>query len=685
VNARALLLPLSFAASLLASQATADEGMWPFDMVPLQRIAEEHHVTLTPTWLDHLRLASVRFNSGGSGSFVSPHGLVLTNHHVAADCIAKIASPGHDTLAAGYLAGKDGPEVKCPDLEVDQLVSIADVTTQVQGARQASMSDADANRAIKAQMASIEKDCHDETGLRCDVVTLYAGAMYRLYRYHRYTDVRLVFAPEADIAFFGGDPDNFNYPRYDFDLALFRIYEHDLALASIDYLRWSPSGPKDGETVFTSGHPGRTSRDATMAELQVLRDVVYPRQLEVRRALRTNLYAWSETSPEARRQARESIFGVENSLKAITGFESGLRDRALMSKKDREEKSLIAAVAKNPELRAKYEGLWPAIAAVEKTVAAMYPRYQALEGLGGSLLRIARQLVRLPSQRALPNAERLPEYRETSLEELKSHVLSPAAIYPGVEGASVKEWLVLLAKTLGDNDPSVRSILGGQTPERAAEAMVATSKLFDFYSRRALWDGGQQAIDASSDPLVSAMRALEPQAMAIRKQYDDAVEAPMRALRTKIAQAAFAVEGASVAPDATFTLRLSVGVIEGYDLTGRHVPWSTNFRGMYAHASGVDPLKLPQRWLDAKSKLGPETPLNFVSTNDIVGGNSGSPVVNAAGDLVGLIFDGNLPSLPDQFVYDDTTARAVSVDTAAMLEALRVVYGADALMSEIAR
>ncbi|MGD0678132.1 MAG: S46 family peptidase [Polyangiaceae bacterium] len=685
MNARALLLPLSFAASLLASQATADEGMWPFDMVPLQRIAEEHHVTLTPTWLDHLRLASVRFNSGGSGSFVSPHGLVLTNHHVAADCIAKIASPGHDTLAAGYLAGKDGPEVKCPDLEVDQLVSIADVTTQVQGARQASMSDADANRAIKAQMASIEKDCHDETGLRCDVVTLYAGAMYRLYRYHRYTDVRLVFAPEADIAFFGGDPDNFNYPRYDFDLALFRIYEHDLALASIDYLRWSPSGPKDGETVFTSGHPGRTSRDATMAELQVLRDVVYPRQLEVRRALRTNLYAWSETSPEARRQARESIFGVENSLKAITGFESGLRDRALMSKKDREEKSLIAAVAKNPELRAKYEGLWPAIAAVEKTVAAMYPRYQALEGLGGSLLRIARQLVRLPSQRALPNAERLPEYRETSLEELKSHVLSPAAIYPGVEGASVKEWLVLLAKTLGDNDPSVRSILGGQTPERAAEAMVATSKLFDFYSRRALWDGGQQAIDASSDPLVSAMRALEPQAMAIRKQYDDAVEAPMRALRTKIAQAAFAVEGASVAPDATFTLRLSVGVIEGYDLTGRHVPWSTNFRGMYAHASGVDPLKLPQRWLDAKSKLGPETPLNFVSTNDIVGGNSGSPVVNAAGDLVGLIFDGNLPSLPDQFVYDDTTARAVSVDTAAMLEALRVVYGADALMSEIAR
>ena len=657
--------------------------MWPFDMVPEASIARDHNVTLTPQWLDHVRLASVRFNSGGSGSFVSSHGLVLTNHHVAADCIAKLASAGHDFLATGYLAGKDGPEVQCPDLEVDQLVAIEDVTARVQGAKQPSMADADANRAIKAMMASIEKECHDRTGLRCDVVTLYGGAMYRLYQYRRHTDVRLVFAPEADVAFFGGDPDNFNYPRYDFDLALFRIYDRGQALVPTDYLRWQAAGPKDGDTVFTSGHPGRTSRDATVAELQTLRDVVYPNQIEVRRAWRSNLVEWANSGPEAKRQAREAIFGVENSLKALNGFEAGLRSAAQMAKKQSEESRLRVGVNKRADLQAKYGSLWDSIGNVQKTYAAMLPRYVTLEGLGGSLLRAARHLVRLPAQRALPNAERLPEYRETSLEELKSHVLSPAAIYPGVEGAFVKEWLALLAKTLGPDDPAVRQILGGDTPERAAQSMVARSKLFDRYARSALWDGGQMAVDASTDPLVVAMRAIEPQAMAVRKQFDDSVEAPMRALRTKVAEATFAVQGTDAAPDATFTLRLSVGVVKGYELAGKHVPWSTDVAGMYAHATGVDPLKLPQRWIDAKAKMQPRTPLNFVSTNDIVGGNSGSPVIGAGGDLVGLIFDGNLPSLPNQFVYQQETARAVSVDTAAILEALRVVYGADALVREL--
>jgi hypothetical protein len=682
VNSRAILTPM-VAVALLAAPASADEGMWPFDMIPVQRIAADHHVTLTPQWLDHVRRASVRFNSGGSGSFVSPRGLLLTNHHVASDCVAKLGSVGHDYLASGYVAGRDGPEARCPDLEIDQLVSIAEVTAQVQAARQVNLSDADANRAIKAQMASIEKDCHDATGLRCDVVTLYGGAMYRLYRYHQYTDVRLVFAPEADIAFFGGDPDNFNYPRYDLDLALFRVYEHNQAFAPSDYLRWNIAGPNEGDTVFTSGHPGRTSRDDTMAELETLRDVVYPRQLEVRRAWRLNLYRWSENGPEARRQAREAIFGVENALKAIAGFESGLRDPNLITKKQNQEQRLQGGVNANADLRARYGALWDAVKAVQKTYAAMYPRYQALEAPGGSLLRIARHLVRLPGQRTLRNAERLPEYRETSLEELKSHVLSPAAIYPGVEEAFVKEWLLLLVRELGESDPAVRRILAGETPERAAEAIVAQSKLFDSYARHALWEGGQVAVDASSDPLIAAMRAIEPEARVSRKQYDDAVEAPMRALRTKIAEAIFAVEGTDVAPDATFTLRLSVGTVKGYDLSGKDVPWSTDFGGMYRHATGTDPFQLPQRWQAVRTKLRPSTPLNFVSTNDIVGGSSGSPVIDTAGDLVGLIFDGNAPSLPNQFVYQTTTARAVSVDSAAMFEALRVVYGADDLVREL--
>ncbi|HXX68820.1 MAG TPA: S46 family peptidase [Polyangiaceae bacterium] len=684
MDSRALFLPLT-ALVLFAPTASADEGMWPFDMVPAQQIAQQHRVALTQEWLDHVRLASVRFNSGGSGSFVSEHGLVLTNHHVAADCIAKLASPGHDYLAVGYLAGKDGPEVKCPDLEVDQLLSISDVTAQVRAATTQGASDAESNRAMKARMASIEKECHDSTGQRCDVVTLYGGALYRLYRYRRYTDVRLVFAPEADIAFFGGDPDNFNYPRYDVDFALFRIYERQQALSPPEFLRWSPAGPAEGETVFTSGHPGRTSRDDTVAELDMLRDVVYPRQLEVRRALRASLDAWSATGPEAQRQARESIFGVENSLKAITGMEAGLRDPALVKTKQSQEKQLRAAVEANPEQRGKFGGLWETIGAVQKTYGSIYPRYQTLEGVAGTLLRIARHLVRLPAQRALSNTDRLPEYRETNLDELRSHVLSPAAIYPGVEAAFVEEWLVLLRKTLGEADPVVRQVLAGETPQRAAAAIVAQSKLFDLYARQALWDGSQAAVDASTDPLIVAMRALEPQAIAVRKQYDDSVEAPMRTLRTRIAEATFAVEGTRVAPDATFTLRLSVGVVRGYEISGRRVPWSTDFAGMYGHATGAEPLKLPERWLDARPRLPPKTPLNFVSTNDIVGGNSGSPVVNATGELVGLIFDGNLPSLPNQFVYQETTARAVSVDAAAMLEALRTVYGADALAQELAR
>jgi hypothetical protein len=694
----ARLAPIASLASvaslaLLPAVATADEGMWPFDQVPVQRIAQEHHVELKPEWLDHVRLASVRLNVGGSGSFVSPHGLVLTNHHVAGDCIAKIASPSRDFMETGYLAGKDGPEVPCPDLELDQLQSTEDVTARVQAARQAGMSDADANKAMKAQMATIEKQCHDQTGLRCDVVTLYAGAVYRLYRYQRFTDVRLVFAPEQVIAFFGGDPDNFNYPRFDLDMALFRVYAPGgQPLASTEFLTFSPQGPKDGDVVFTSGNPGKTDRDDTMAQLETLRDVVYERRLTYLRAVRADLAAYGSTSAEAKRQARESLFGVENSLKAYIGFEGGLRDPALIKKKAGEEKRLRAAVDASPDLKEKLGRTWDEVAHVQKAYAEMAPRLDGLEGgVRGALLGRARDLVRLAAQRALPNDQRLPEYRETQLEELKTHVLSPAAVYPGVEAAYVKEWLLLLEKAPGPGDAVVRQIFAGRTAERAAGDLAAQSKLYDVNARRALWEGGQAAVDASTDPVIVAMRALEPAALAARKLRDDAVEAPMRGLGRKVAEARFAALGTSVAPDATFTLRLSVGVVKGYDDHGKHVPWSTDFAGMYRHATGVEPYKLPPRWADApngvgggvKKRLATGTPLDFVSTNDIIGGNSGSPVVGVSGDLVGLIFDGNLPSLPDRFIYQDVTARAVSVDSAGMLEALRVVYGADALATEL--
>lgn len=676
-------LPVLAAALLVASSARADEGMWPFDMIPRARIEAEHHVAITDGWLDHLRLASVRFNVGGSGSFVSPRGLVLTNHHVAGDCIAKLASPKHDYLAAGYLAGKDGPEVPCPDLEINELESIEDVTARVQDARKPGMSDAEANRAMKAAMAAIEKQCHEETKLRCDVVTFYAGAMYRLYRYRRYTDVRLVFAPEGDIAFFGGDPDNFTFPRYDLDLAIFRVHDGGQPLAVRDWLRWNGQGPKEADVVFTIGHPGRTSRDDTVAELAALRDVVYPRTLARMRAWREGLSRWTATGPEGKRQAREAIFGAENSLKALGGFERGLRDEALMKKTEEDERKLQAALNADAVLKSKFGGTWADIARVQTVYAGMYPRYELLEGLGGSLLRLTRALVRLPDERALPNEQRLPEYRATALDELSLHMFSPAPIYPGVEEAYVTQWIEGLQTVLGAHDTAVQQLLAGRTPARTAREIVATTKLYDVNARRSLWDGGKAAVVASTDPLVAAMRALEPAARAVRKRYDDEVEAPMRSLGRRVAEAKFAVRGTSVAPDATFTLRLSVGVVRGYVEHGKAIAWSTDFGGMYKYATGIEPYQLPPRWIEARARLSPRTPLNFVSTNDIIGGNSGSPVVDAQGDLVGLIFDGNLASLPNRFVYDDVTARAISVDTAAMVEALRVVYGADALVEEL--
>jgi Peptidase S46 len=670
------LAPIALALSA-TSLARADEGMWPFNMVPRERIEQAHHVLLTDAWLDHVRLASVRFTVGGSGSFVSPRGLVLTNHHVAGDCIAKVATPARDYLATGYLAGKDGPEVPCPDLELDNLVSTEDVTQRVHDARKAGMSDAEANRAMKGAMGAIEKECHDETKLRCDVVTLYAGAMYHLYRYRRYIDVRLVFAPEADIAFFGGDPDNFTYPRFDLDMALFRVYDKGQPLVHQEWLRFSPSGPKDGDVVFTSGHPGRTGRDATVAELDVLRDLVYPRMLARMSAWREGLLRWAATGREGKRQSREAIFGVENSLKALGGFERGLRDATLLRKKADRERALRAAIDADATLKSKFGGTWDDIARVERVFSELYPRYDALEsGLGGSLLRFARALVRLPAERALPNDQRLPEYRETAIEELSLHVLAAAPLYPGVEEAYVAQWL------RGIKDEPERW-LAGRSPEQVAREIVANTKLYDVYARRALWDGGQAAIDASTDPLIAMMRALEPAARKERKRYDDEVEAPMRVLGRRVAEATFAVEGTNVAPDATFTLRLSAGVVKGYVEHGKPSPFATDFGGMFKHATGVDPYKLPERWIQAKDKLSASTPLNFVSTNDIIGGNSGSPVVGASGELVGLIFDGNLPSLPNRFVYDETTARAISVDTAAMLEALRVVYHADGIVEEL--
>ena len=678
---------------LLATSARADEGLWPFDMVPKAAIAKAHGVNLTDAWLDHLRLSTVRISAGGTGSFVSKTGLILTNHHVASDCIANIASSSHNYMAEGYYAARDGGEAKCPNLAVDVLVATQDVTHEVQSARTPTMSDADANVAMKAKMGELEKACTDKNGAsaRCEVVTLYAGGKYALYTYRRYTDIRLVFAPEAGIAFFGGDPDNFTYPRFDLDMALFRAYVGGKPLAPEQYLSWSAHGPTDGEVTFVSGNPGSTRRLATVAQLAVLRDALYPAILDSLKRERDLLKALSAQGPEYEREARESVFDIENSIKALTGYLGGLRDPALMKIKKDDEASLQKTIDAKPELKAKYGTTLADVAKVQAEIPKLYPSYSALERIGGSsLLGVARHLVRMADELALPSNKRLREYRDANLEEIKLDTFSPAPVYGAVEVVAIRAWLERAAHDLRDKPDLVKKLLDGKTPEARAREIVTGSRLFDVYARKSVFSGGKAAIASSDDPAIALMRSIDEASRAARKKYEDAVEAPMRVLGEKVAQATFAARGTSTYPDATFTLRLSVGVAKGYVEHGKTIPYATDFAGMYAHATGKEPFALPKRWFEAggtrpKSGLDLKTKLNFVSTDDIIGGNSGSPVVNAKGELVGLIFDGNLSSLPNNFVYREVTERAVSVDTDAMLEALRKVYDAGALADELTR
>jgi hypothetical protein len=673
----------------LAALSTADEGMWLFNKAPKEQLKKDHNFIVTEPWLDHLRLGSVRFNNGGSGSFVSEDGLAFTNHHVGRVCLQQLSTEKKDYIKEGFYAKTQGEEGKCPDLELNVLVDIQDVTAEVQGAATAGMSDAEGVQAQRQKQSAIEKECSEKSGLRCDIVTLYAGGMYNLYKYKKYTDVRVVFAPEAQMAFFGGDRDNFEYPRYDLDVTYFRVYENDKPVHLTNYLKWSPAGTKAGELVFVSGHPGGTERLLTMAELNFLKDIQTSYVIEFLTRRDKVLHDFAAQSAENARVAGDDIFGVENSLKAYKGRRGGLDDQELMSKKAADEQKLRAAVDADPKLKSDYGSAWDEVAKSIEVRKQLFFPFTFVERAGGfnaQLAQFARVLVRVTAEKQKPNSDRLREFTEARLPSLEQMIFSTAPVYRTLDVATLTESLALMQEKLGADDPTVKRVLNGKTPADAAKAYIDGSKLDDPAVRKQLYDGGVAAVAASTDPLIVLMRDIDPRARELRKEYDDKVDAVVRLNSTKIAKARFAVQGTNSYPDATFTLRLSYGTIKGYEQDGKQIAPYTNIGGAFEHAAengNKGDFELPKSWDASKSKLDLKTPLNFVHTSDIIGGNSGSPTVDKKGEVVGIIFDGNIQSLPWDFAYDDRQGRAVSVDSRAILESIRKIYHADALANEL--
>ena len=677
----ALLIALFVVAPIATS---ADEGMWTIDHFPVAQVAKTYGFTASPAFLNHVRASSVRL-PGCSGSFVSRDALIMTNHHCARGCVQALSDPQHDFIADGYYAKTQQDERACPGFQINSLLGITHVTKQVTAAT-AGAAGATYNAKQRAVFASIESACAGgDPQIQCQVVPLYHGGIYDLYRYRKYTDVRLVFAPEEAIAFFGGDPDNFTFPRYDVDCAFLRAYENGKPATPPDYFPWNAAGTKEGDLVFVPGNPGSTSRLLTMSELESTRDYALPRSLRTLSELRGLLTQFSSESPEHARIARNSLFGIENGLKGNWGREQQLLDPAFMARKAAAERAQRAAIARNPALRAKYAGAWDAIAQAERRSRelALPYAYREAGGAPGSYLGTARTLVRAAVERAKPNAQRLREFQDATLPLVQARLAAPVPVYPDLERVTLTHALTKMREWLGADDPYVRAMLGNDSPQAVAERIVSGSKLADPAVRKALYDGGPAAVAASTDPAVVLMRGVDDAARAIRKQYEDEVQAPLRLNDEKVAQADFALHGLATYPDATFTLRLSYASVRGYPENGHAIAPYTTIAGAYRHATGSDPYALPKSWLDARSTVKGDTPLDFVMTADIIGGNSGSPVIDAKGRVVGLIFDGNTESLGGDYGYDMRQNRAVAVDSRGLLEALRAVYHADRVAAEL--
>jgi hypothetical protein len=664
--------------------AAADEGMWTFERFPSAAIAKTYGVTIDSAWLDRIRQSVVRLQ-GCTGSFVSGDGLILTNHHCVEGCLAQHSTREKSLIESGVLADRREDEIRCATQIADVLVGTEDVTARVAEAVHG-LDDRAAKERRRQTLTNLEQACEKAEPLQCEAETLYGGGQYWLYKYRRYADVRLAFTPEDAIASFGGDPDNFQFPRWDLDMALLRAYAGDRPADTPNHFTIDFAGPKAGQPVFVAGHPGSTDRELTVAQLTTLRDLDLPQWLLRYSELRGRYIQFAKTSPSAARIVPERLFGLENSIKVRRKLLDTLLDDDFMRRKRDDEAALRRRVANDPKLRAEIGDPWTRIEAAERAQAAIFLRHTYLEdtaGFNSRLFRYARELVRAATERPKPNAERLREYRDSALPELEQQIGAAAPIYPELEELTLSFSLERMREWLGPDDPIVRKLLATESPDSLAASLVTGSKLGDPAERLRLWRGGASAVDASRDPMIVLARDVDPEARALRKRQEDEVDAITEVAGEAIAKARFAAFGTNVYPDATFTLRLNPGTVQGWDENGTAVDPFTRLGRLFERATGQPPFAVPESWQKVRSALDPATPFNLSTNNDIVGGNSGSPLIDANGRIVGLIFDGNIHSISGSYWFDTAKNRAVAVDMAAIREALSKVYKADRLAEEI--